>query len=90
VRTIKAKYRRRSGFFEPLEPVELPDEAVVDVAVPETATGENVDVIIVPEPTAEAIEAFRRSAGGWKDLLPEEFIAEARKRREIRRQPVDL
>ncbi len=90
MRTIKAKYRRRSGFFEPLEPVELPDEAVVDVAVPEAATGENVDAIIVPEPTEEAIAAFHRSAGGWKDLLPEEFIAEVHKRREVRRQPVDL
>ncbi len=90
MRTIKAKYRRHSGLFEPLEPVELPDEAVVDVAVPEAAAGENVDAIIVPEPTAEAIEAFHRSAGGWKDLLPEEFIAEVHRRREIRRQPVDL
>ncbi len=90
MRTIKAKYRRHSGFFEPLEPVELPDDAVVDVAVPEVATGESVDGIIVPEPTAEAIEAFHRSAGGWKDLLPEEFVAEVHRRREIRRQPVDL
>ncbi len=89
MRTIKAKYRRRGGFFEPLEPVELPDEAVVDVAVPEAATGENVHAIIVPEPTGEAIEAFHRSAGGWKDLLPEEFIAEVRRRREIRRQEID-
>jgi hypothetical protein len=90
VRTIKAKYRRRSGFFEPLEPVELPDEAVVDVAVPEAATGENVEAIIVPEPTTEAIEAFRRSAGRWKDLLPEGFVGEAHKRRDVRRKPVDL
>ncbi len=90
MRTIKAKYRRRSGFFEPLEPVELPDEAVVDVAVPEAEAGENMDAIIVPEPTEGAIEAFHRSAGGWKDLLPEEFITEVHKRREVRRQPVDL
>jgi len=34
-----------------------------------------VDAIFVPEPTAKAIEAFRRSAGGWKDLLPGEFIS---------------
>ena len=90
MRTIKAKYRTHSGFFEPLEPVELPDEAVVDVAVPDAEAGENVDAIIVPEPTEETIEAFHRSAGGWKDLLPEEFIAEVHKRREIQRPPDDL
>ena len=90
MRTIKAKYRTHSGFFEPLEPVELPDEAVVEVAVPEADAGENVGAIIVPEPTAETIEAFHRSAGDWKDLLPEEFIAEVHKRREVRRPPVDL
>jgi hypothetical protein len=49
-----------------------------------------VDAIVVPEPTTEAVEAFHRSAGGWKYLLPEDFIGEIHKRREIRRQPVDL
>ena len=90
MRTIKAKYRRDSGLFEPLEPVELPDEAVVDVAVPDAAAGVEVEAIVVPEPTTDAIEAFRRSAGGWENLVPEDFIGEVHKRREIGRQPVDL
>jgi predicted DNA-binding antitoxin AbrB/MazE fold protein len=90
VRIIKARYRKHSGLFEPLEPVELLDEAVVDVTVPDAVADENFESIVVPDPTAEAIEAFHRSAGGWKDLLPEEFMAEVRRRREIRRQPVDL
>jgi predicted DNA-binding antitoxin AbrB/MazE fold protein len=90
MRTIKAKYRRRSGVFEPLEPIELPDEADVDVVVPDAVAGESGNPIIVPDPTPAAIEAFHRSAGAWRDLVPEEFIAEIHRRREVRREPIDL
>lgn len=90
MRTITAKYRQQSGVFEPLEPVERPDEAGVDVVVPEAASDEAVTPIIVPEPTPAALKAFHRSAGGWKDLLPEESIAELPRRREIGREPIDL
>ena len=90
MRMVKATYKRRSGTFEPVEPVELPDGATVHVVVPESMTTEAAGAIVVPEPTPDAIEAFHRSAGGWRDSVPEEFIAEVYKRREMRRHPVDL
>jgi len=90
MRTIKAKYKKRSGSFEPMEPVELPDNATVDVVVPESTMTDGVDMIVVPEPTPDAIEAFHGSAGGWSTLVPEEFITEAYRRRESRRHPIDL
>ncbi len=90
MRMIKAKYKRRSGSFEPMGPVELPDGVTVDVVVPESMTADAAGPIVVPEPTLDAIEAFHRSAGGWRNLVPEEFITEVYKRREIRRHAIDL
>jgi|GEM_PF-4989881 len=90
MRTIKAKYKKHSGSFEPIEPVELADDATVDVVVPESVAVGAVEAIVVPEPTPDTIEAFHSSAGGWSNLVPEEFITEVYKRREIRRHPIDL
>jgi len=90
MRILKATYKRGSGSFEPVEPVELPDGATVDVVVPESTTAETAGAIVVPDPTPDAIETFHRSAGGWRDLVSEEFVTEIYKRREIRRHPVDL
>ncbi len=75
-RVIKARYKR--GVFEPFEPVELPEEEVVEVTVPVGTTAED-----------EA--AFLGSAGGWKDLVPEEFVKDVYERR-LRgdRPPVEL
>jgi len=73
-KVIKAKYKK--GVFEPLEPIELPEDEVVEVTV--------------SEPSEADREAFFRSAGGWKDLVPEEFVAEIHKRRETRRRPLKL
>jgi predicted DNA-binding antitoxin AbrB/MazE fold protein len=42
--------------FEPLEPIDVPD-------------GTEVTVTIAGEPSAEDIEAFRRSAGSWRGLV---------------------
>ena len=58
-KVIKAKYTK--GVFTPLEPVRLRENEVVDVTVPE------------PEEDGDD-EAFLSSAGGWRDLVPEEFI----------------
>ncbi len=73
-RTIRAKYRR--GVFEPIEPVRLDEEEEVEITL--------------PEPTKEDVDAFLRSAGSWKDIVPEEFIAEIHRRRATRRDPIDL
>lgn len=73
-RMIKAKFKK--GIFEPVEPVTLAEDEEVEVTL--------------PEPTKADIDAFRRAAGGWKDLVPEEFIAEIHRRRETRRKPVNL
>ncbi len=93
MRMLKAKYKRHSGSFEPIDPVELPDDATVDVVVPESMSAESADAveaIVVPEPTPDAVEAFHSSAGGWSNLVPEEFVTEVYKRRELRRHPIDL
>ncbi len=73
-RTIRAKYRK--GVFEPVEPVMLDEEEEVEITL--------------PEPTKEDVDAFLRSAGSWKDIVPEEFIAEIHRRRATRRDPIDL
>jgi predicted DNA-binding antitoxin AbrB/MazE fold protein len=75
-RTIKGKYKR--GVFEPLEPVVLPEDYVVEINVPDSATDEDD-------------RAFLSSAGGWKDLVPEQFIEETYSRRlRGNRPPVEL
>jgi predicted DNA-binding antitoxin AbrB/MazE fold protein len=53
-RIIRARAKR--GVFEPLEPVDVPEGTEVTITIPE-------------EPTAEDIEAFRRSAGSWRGLV---------------------
>ena len=75
-RIIKAKYTK--GVFTPLEPVRLREDEVVEVIVPEPKEDEDDEV-------------FLSSAGGWKDLIPEEFIKEVYERRLPEyRPPVEL
>ncbi len=86
-RTIKVRIRK--GRI--VEPVDLPEEVEGWLTVPEAATGpEEVEEVVVPDPTPEAIEAFHRSAGTWKDLAPEDFLDTLRRRRATPRQPVEL
>ena len=90
MRMIRARYKKHTRSFQPMEPIELPDNATVDIVVPDAVSPDSADPLIVPEPTPAAMEAFRRSAGGWRDLMPDEFIDEVYKRREIRRHRIDL
>ena len=77
-RTIKGKYKKNSRVFEPLEPVELPDEAVVDITVPDRVSDED-----------DAL--FLSSAGGWEAIDAEAFIKETYERRRAdHRPPVQL
>lgn len=73
-RVIRAKYKKGSGrgHFEPIEPVELAEDEVVEVIVPEVHKGDR--------------DRFLRSAGAWKDLVPEEFIERLRERRAVARE----
>lgn len=52
--TIRARFK--GGVLEPLEKLELPE-------------GTAVTVTIVEAPSGRDVEAFRRSAGGWKGTL---------------------
>jgi predicted DNA-binding antitoxin AbrB/MazE fold protein len=53
-RIIRA--RAKLGVFEPLEPIAVPDGTEVTVTIPESHS-------------AEDLEIFRSSAGGWKGLV---------------------
>jgi hypothetical protein len=78
-RTIKGKYKKTARVFEPLEPVEIPDEEVVEITVPDRVSAED-DTI------------FLSSAGGWSDFDAEVFIKDTYERRRHRgsRPPVEL
>lgn len=72
-RIVRAKFKKGSGrgHFEPIEPVDLAEDEVVEVIVP----GRKGDR-----------ERFLGSAGTWKDLVPEEFIERLRERRAVSRE----
>lgn len=64
-KVIKGKYKH--GVFEPLEPVHLHEDEVVEIVVPEEAASDDA--------------AFLSSFGTWKDIIPESFINEVYERR---------
>lgn len=74
-RTIKGKYKKNARVFEPLEPVELPDEEVVEITVPDRVSDEDD-------------ELFLSSAGGWGDFDAEAFIKETYERRRRGSRPL--
>lgn len=57
--TIRARFTR--GVLEPLEKIDLPE-------------GKEVVVTILEVPSEEDVEAFRRSAGGWKGTIDAEAL----------------
>ena len=57
--TIRA--RVRGGMLEPLEGLNLPE-------------GKEVTVTIIDVPAAGDVDAFRRSAGGWKGTIDAEEL----------------
>ena len=70
------KAKYTEGAFTPLEPVGHREDEVVEIIVPELKEDE---------------EVFLSSAGGWRDLIPEEFIKEVYERRLPEyRPPVEL
>ncbi len=57
--TVRARVKR--GMLELLEKIDLPE-------------GTEVMVTILPTPSSEDREAFRRAAGGWKNTLDAEAL----------------
>jgi predicted DNA-binding antitoxin AbrB/MazE fold protein len=57
--TIRA--RMKGGMLEPLETLDLPE-------------GKEVTVTILDVPSARDVDAFRRSAGGWKGTIDAEEL----------------
>ena len=58
-RTIRARVKK--GLLEPLEEVDLPE-------------GKEVAVTIFEVPSEEGLDAFSRSAGGWKGTIDAEAL----------------
>ena len=57
--TIRARVRR--GMLEPMDKIELPE-------------GKEVTITIVDVPGGSDVEAFRRSAGGWRGTVDAEKL----------------
>jgi hypothetical protein len=90
LRTIKVRIRK-GRIVEPVEPGDFPEDVEGWLTVSDTDSNqEEVVAVVVPDPTPEAIEAFHRSAGSWKDLVPDDFLDTLRRRRATPRQPLEL
>lgn len=89
--TIRVRIRK-GRVVEPVEPGDLPEEVEGWLFLPGSPVGadEEIEAMDVPDPTPDAIEAFHRSAGSWKELLPEDFLETLRRRRAIPRQLLEL
>jgi predicted DNA-binding antitoxin AbrB/MazE fold protein len=82
MRTKKIRAKYHNGVFEPLEPMSLPEDKVVEVILPVEEAAREV---------ADDDAAFLSSAGGWSDLDAEKFIRETYERRRLgSRPPVQL
>ena len=64
-KVIKGKYKM--GVFEPLEPVDLPEDEMVEIIVLEKETSDDA--------------IFLSSFGMWKDVVSDKFIREVYERR---------
>jgi predicted DNA-binding antitoxin AbrB/MazE fold protein len=74
-KVIKGKYK--NGVFEPLEPVHLREDEMVEIVVPGNDPVDDTE--------------FLSSFGMWKDIVPESFIGEVYEQR-LRgsRPPIEL
>ena len=75
LKTIKARYK--NGIIEPLEKIDVADGVEMTVTID------------VPSPISEE-ERWRKflsSAGGWKDIVDENFLDEIYHQRSVRNRP---
>lgn len=75
LKTIKARYR--NGVIEPLEEIDIEDESeiIVTIDVPPAISEE------------ERWKRFLSAAGGWKDIVDEEFLDKIYRQRSVRNRP---
>jgi len=75
LKTIKARYR--NGVIEPLEKIDIAEEAeiIVTIDVPASMSEE------------ERWKKFLSAAGGWKDIVDEGFLDEIYRQRSVRNRP---
>jgi len=74
-KTIKARYH--NGLIEPLENIDLTDGAEITVTI--DAVSELSE--------EERQRRFRAAAGGWKDIVDENFLDEIYRQRDLRTRP---
>ena len=75
MKTIKARYH--NGLIEPLEEVDLVDGAEITVTI------DDVSALSVEEKRRR----FRAAAGGWKNIVDENFLDEIYRQRDLRTRP---
>ena len=75
LKTIKARYR--NGVIEPLENIDIAEEAEITVTI-------DVPPFISEE---ERWKRFLSAAGGWKDIVDEGFLDEIYRQRSVRNRP---
>ena len=76
LKTIKARYR--NGLIEPLEEVDLAEGAEITITLEDTSPSLS---------EAERRERFLSSAGGWRDIVDENFLDEIYRQRDLRTRP---
>jgi len=76
IKTIKARYR--NGLIEPLEEIDLSDGDEITITLEEVSS---------PLPEEERRERFLSSAGGWKDIVDENFLDEIYRQRSLHTRP---
>jgi predicted DNA-binding antitoxin AbrB/MazE fold protein len=75
LKTIKARYR--NGVIEPLEKIDIAEEAEITVTI-------DVPASMSEE---ERWKKFLSAAGGWKDIVDEGFLDEIYRQRSVRNRP---
>ena len=75
-KTIKARYR--NGFIEPLEEIELVDGAEITITL---------EYVSPPISDEERRRRFLSSAGGWRDIVDDEFLPWIYRQRSLRTRP---
>lgn len=80
LKTIRARYK--NGIIEPLEKVDLIDGIEIDVTIASHPNNKQF-----PMSEEERDRLFLSSAGGWKDLVNEDFLNEIYEQRKRKTRP---
>ncbi len=80
LKTIRARYK--NGVIEPLEKVDLIDGTEIDVTIALRFSDKRISIS-----EEERDRLFLSSAGGWKDLVGEDFLNEIYEQRKRKTRP---